>query len=482
MAADPKKPKNSDKYDANESLQQGAQGGSASAADLTDLIARLDKAGGVPISLRLTPSGRVETFDLLTDKEPVTVAFPPCSGEMLALVKTTDASNNPLKFKDKDDIVRYFEEYFRFGAPHVIIRGNLFEHIDDDLLNCGGSFTLASSTNNLPEHTEWLGDCCICSPCLTLDGNRNPVDPYQDNDLRSPLPEIRRLFIGDVVWLSFMERMGIPQILGAILDAFACNGRLPISNGSLDAGIKDDITALVLEVMTRQVKTGMSSTVRDRACVYRTTLGWVSDAGRKLNLDTNVNTGLNTLFHKLIYHSLEFYKDKRLAVAIRGTAAPVAPPSVATLITIRDTIDLLKKRFETFDYGRNYYNTLSGIVWTIAGMSVIRSLATTLGIPPAFSSPDEFIPAAYDILVLKRPVTSGETNRYLVHKECADKGRDILMDLEVINHKDTTPVTGDLEEWLTQVEAKIEGYRTAYRTLTGVDLGVSPNPVIEQQA
>jgi len=33
----------------------------------------------------------------------------------------------------------------------------------------------------------------------------------------------------------------------------------------------------------------------------------------------------------------------------------------------------------------------------------------------------------------------------------------------------------------TAIEAKVEGYRTAYRTLTGVDLGASPNPVIEQQ-
>jgi hypothetical protein len=141
----------------------------------------------------------------------------------------------------------------------------------------------------------------------------------------------------------------------------------------------------VLEVMTRQVKTGMSTTVRDRASVYRTVAGWTSTAARKLNLDTNINSSFNTLFHKLIYHALEFYKDKRLAVAIQSTAVPTARPSVATLITISDTIDILKKRFEAFSYGRNYYNTLSGIVWTIAAMSVIRRLATTLGIPPALT-------------------------------------------------------------------------------------------------
>jgi hypothetical protein len=465
MAADPKKPKatGDSETDDQASIQQSQSGGSStSAADIASLVRRLGEAGGVPISLRLTEPDPIDTGRLLSEFGPVTVAFPPCAAEMLALIKINGNTN-------KDDIDRYFEEYFRFGIQHGIIHSKALEELDPDLLACDFEGPLFSSNIFL---TRWIGDCCICSPCLTLNGNRNGA----------PATGISRLFVGDVVWLSFIERMGVHQILGAILDAYASNGRLPISNGSLDVDMKDDVVALVLEVMTRQVKTGMSSTVRDRASLYRTSIGWNSDPGRKLTIDTNVNSGFSTLFHKLIYHSLEFYKDKRLAVAIRGSAAPVAPPSVATLITIRDTIDVLKKRFEAFQYGRNYYNTLSGIVWTIAGMSVIRSLATTIGIPPAFGSPDEFIPAAYDILVLKRPVTSGETNRYLIHKECADKGRDILLDLEVIDHKDTTPVTGELEVWLTQIEAKIEGYRTAYRTLTGVDLGVSPNPVIEQQA
>ena len=478
MPAEPKDPKN--KYvqqsaDQSQAIQQsGTKAGAASSSvDVAELIKALSRAGGVPISLRLTPQNRINTFDLLKVKEAVTVAFPPCSEEMLALIRTTGFLH-----EKKDDIVRYFDEYFRFGPKHVIIRGDLFQELDPVLLKCGER--TISLVNGTHEHTEWLGDCCLCSPCLTLDGNRNPFTPPAPNQPRPSTLGIRRLFAGDVSWLFFVERMGIFQILGTILDAYACNGRLPISNGSLETGIRDDITALVLEVMTRQTKMGMSSTVRDRACTYQTTLGWTSTPARKLGLDTNINTGFNTLFHKLIFHSLEFYRDKRLAVAIQSTAVPNARPSVATLITISDTIDVLKRRFEAFSYGRNYYNTLSGIVWAIAAMSVIRELRTTLGIPPAFDTPDEYIPAAYDLLVLKRPVTSGETNRYLVHKECADKGRDVLLDLEVINHKDTGD-GGDLENWLAQIEAKIEGYRTAYRTLTGVDLGASPNPVIEQQ-
>ena len=99
---------------------------------------------------------------------------------------------------------------------------------------------------------------CLCPPCVTLDGNRNP------SGLPGTGPGIRRLFVGDALWLYYVDRMGINQILGVILDAFASNGRLPISNGSLDSGVRDDIAALVLEVMVRQTKTGLSSTVRDR--------------------------------------------------------------------------------------------------------------------------------------------------------------------------------------------------------------------------
>jgi hypothetical protein len=445
---------------------------------LAELIRQLSTAGGVPITLSQALPPKVDTAARLNTKPPVSVAFPPCSDELLSLIKTTGVPQ-----QSKDDITRDFDEYFKFGKHHIIEEssipgGKLTDHIDSALLNCMGDIIIIEA--NKPEsrsHNQisWPSDCCLCSPCVFLYGNRNPPPlPL------TTIPQLRRLFIGDLCWLFYYDRMGIFQILGVILDAFASNGRIPISNGSLELGIKDDIIAIVLEVMVRQTKIGLSSTVRDRSSTYRTSLGWVLEAGRKLNLDTEVNTGFSSLLHKFIFNALEFYKDKRLAVAIRGSAAPVAPPSVATLITISDTIDILKKRFESFDYGRNYTNTLSGIVWLLAAMSVIRDLRTTLGIPPAFSDPHEFIPAAYDLLVLKRTVTHGETNRYIVHRELARNGRDILLDMEVINHLDRDP-GGELENWLTQIEAKVEAYRTAYRTLTGVDLGISGTPNIEQQ-
>jgi hypothetical protein len=427
------------------------------------------------VILQVAAAPRVDTITApkgLNGKPQVTVMFPPCAQELLSLIKTTDVT-------DKDEVTKFFDEYFKLQR-HQIMTGNVSGEIDKALLACMKDSSIGGNPDDVrnPNELRWPSECCICSPCVTLDGNRNPL-PKREG-LSDPVPALRRLFVGDLVWLFYFERLGIFQVLGVILDAFASSGRLPISNGVIDLGIRDDIAAVVLEVMVRQMKMGMSSTVRDRNGAYRTCLAWTSDVGRKLNMSSEINTGFNTQFHKFIYHALEFYKDKRLAVAIQGTVGGSARPSVATLITISATLDVLKKRFEAFDYGRNYYNTLSGIVWAIAGMSMIRELRTTLGIPPAYGDPHEYIPAAYDLLVLKRPVTHGETNRYIVHRECAQNARDILLDLEVIDHLAKNPGE-ELENWLNQIEAKVEGYRTAYRTLTGVDLGATGTPTIEQQ-
>ena len=69
-----------------------------------------------------------------------------------------------------------------------------------------------------------------------------------------------------------------------------------------------------------------------------------------------------------------------------------------------------------------------------------------------------------------RPTT---INRFEVHKDCATFGRNLLLDIEVLHEAalSNPQVNGDLDLWLAQVEGEIEGYRKAYRDLTGVDLG-----------
>jgi len=423
---------------------------------------------------------------------PLSVAFPQCSDVMLSLVKITEDGK-----LNKDDIMDHFDEYFMF-CDHNIIAGNgvnLGKVLDTDLLNCTekwftgipnskckeDNLDIAKDKDNCPQSPQvwqpkWPSPWCLPPSCVTLAGKRH----LYTIDTKPPSGSIKRLFIADIIWLFYFERMGIFKILGVILDDFATKGKIPISNGVIDAGIKDDVIAIALESMVRQTKMGLSSTVRDRDSSYRRCIGWTSDVGRKLGLDTVTNIGLNTLFHRFIQLALEFYKDKRLATAIQGVTTPVSKTSVATLLTISDTLDLLKKAFDPFDYGRNYSNTLNGIVWVIAGMTLIRELRTTLGIPAAYDKPYEYIPAAYDLLVLRRPITPSGTNRYTVHRECANDARDILLDLEVINHQDNS-AGGELELWLSIIEGKVEGYRTAYRSLTGVDLGAPGTPTVEQQ-
>lgn len=415
--------------------------------------------------------GDLSLFKALTEKPRVTVAFPPCADELLSLINTSKG----------DEITRSFNDYFRFerhqtlgqilvGDTKTDIDGLIRDKLDQGLRQCHDEWDYDAA--GARKRSAWPSDCCICEPCVTLDGARN-------QDIKKaplPPPGIRRLFIGDAVWLFFHDQMGIHQILGAILDSFAGSGRLPIPNGSFEKStVEDNIAAMILEIMVRQTKTGLSPGVRDRAMLYRTALGWNTKLGTLLSVDTEVNNGFSSLFHRFIFNALEFYRDKRLAVAIQNTSTP--RPSVATVVTLKNTIDVLKKRFEPFNYGRNYYNTLAGIVWTISAMSVVRQLHGTLGIPPAFDDPYEFIPAAYDLLVLKRPVTRGDINRFSVHRDCAVNGRDILLDLEVLDHQNDEK----LKTWLEDIESKVEAYRTAYRNLTGVDLGASATPPIEHQ-
>lgn len=402
----------------------------------------------------------------ITQLSAISVAFPECSDVMLSLIKSSET----------DEITVFFNEYFTFKRHSIMANENELDKILDQKLRGCTNNNQENARNNFPP--PW----CLPATCVTLEGKRRSFE----NIGQPPKPPslVKRLFVADLVWLFYFERMGIFKILGAILDDYAIKGKFPITNDSPtpSSGTPDkiELVSIILEAMTRKTKMGISSTVRDRNITYRRALGWIQEEGRKLNLDTTVNTAFTNLFHKFIQTSLEYFKDKRLATAIQASTN-VNRVSVATLTSIKDTIDLLLRAFDPFRYGRVYSNTLGGIVWVIAGMALIREMRTTLGIPSEYKEADEFIPAAYDLLVTKKSGgTQSETNRYDVHRDCAENARDILLDIEVLDYKNIQP-NGELEIWLNIIEGKIEGYRTAYRSLTGVDLGTTGTPMIEQQ-
>lgn len=370
-----------------------------------------------------------------------------------------------------DDVTQLFNEYFT-RRPHKIFDGITNSDSEQttvyDALNCDSPIfiekekktnqRLSSGLRALKDLTEF--GCCLPCSCITLYGNRRLK---QMTDTISPTPPpppgINRLLQPDVIWLFYFERMGVFKILGAILDDFASNGKFPIPS--------DNVTSLILEMMTRHFKTGLNSTVQDKAKLYARNLGWKQNTNSNIDLDKVLaNSAFTRLLHRFFVLALAFYADRRLSDAIKGTVTPL--PSVATVIAIQDTIDLLKSSMESFLHGRNYYNTLNGIVWVIAAVDLVRRLRDTIGIPASYNRLDQIIPAAYNILVEKKSINLSDPNRYKLHFECAQDARDVLIDIagNAFNFSDPN----ELKIWLNLVESRIEGYRAAYLGLTGIDL------------
>jgi hypothetical protein len=146
---------------------------------------------------------------------------------------------------------------------------------------------------------------------------------------------------------------------------------------------------------------------------------------------------------------------------MRGTTSGDSDPSM---------IKLSKQVRSPPSPQRNVGVVLTGIVWAISAMSLIRDLKMALGIQTAGDTPANYIPAAYDKLVGRQTQTSASSNRYLTHLDCARNGRNILLDIQFM-----TANSGDIQLWLSEseVESAIESYRVAYRELTGVDLGAN---------
>lgn len=402
----------------------------------------------------------------------VPTVMPHCADMLLSLV----GLNVPAGAAGdaKPDSLRMFEGYFKFDhAP--VFPPKIFDFkvspnaLHPQLYGCVTKTptqppnpTVAAANAQLRTYT-YPSHSCRPSPCLMLAGDRH-------GGTRTTLD---RLLIADAVWLFYMERMGTFQILGALLDDYATLGRMPISSHTLPA--------FVMEEMIESIKSGTSSTQNGRAVACRRSIGWTTQGWRDRKYDSAVNTSFSQLLHKLIPSVLSFYRDKRLAVAIQGVNA--GTPSIATITEIGEVIKLLRLSCAAFDYGRVYSDVLSGIIWTIATHALVDELRDDIGIPRDFTRPDQFIPAAYDMLVAKQPIASNEVNRYSTHRTLADQGRRIVLDVQGLPSEASSQ---DLQDWLNTLttESMFEAYRAAYRNITGTDLGAAPagSPMVIEQA
>jgi hypothetical protein len=281
------------------------------------------------------------------------------------------------------------------------------------------------------------------------------------------------LSVGALIWLYYYERMGIFKILGALMDDYNYRGKYTIS-GSRVENKKDNANntiairySLLMDRICTLYRTGMSSNQRDRICTYQRVLGVTID--NNLGIESEKNAGFMQTFSKLMDYMLEYYKAKQLSQAIQSQTGTVQPrSSVATQTSIRDTMNLLKQQFEPMEYGRNQINTFLGISTVHATLCLLSMLRKEIGIPDQYEKPEEFIPAAYDILVAKkRPLVLNETNRFIVYDNCASYGYRLLTDIETanINALSTIAVGSTLDIWLNDVEGLVEGYRNAYASV-----------------
>jgi hypothetical protein len=272
--------------------------------------------------------------------------------------------------------------------------------------------------------------------------------------------DISSLTVGAVIWLYFYERMGIFKILGALMDDYNYRGKYTISGRRTTS---NDYATLMDMICTLH-RLGISSNLRDRICLYQRVLGVSIE--NNLGVESERNSGFMSTFNRLVDYTLEYYKAKQLAQAIQAqsSGAPQPRSSVATQTSIRDTINVLKQHFEPLQYGRNLINTFLGIANVHMTLCLVNMLKAEIGIPAQYERPEEFIPAAYDILVAKRTHSVTDANRFIVYDNCASYGYRLLTDIEMIdiNALSTISTGSTLDVWLNDVEGLVEGYRNAY--------------------
>lgn len=278
---------------------------------------------------------------------------------------------------------------------------------------------------------------------------------------------------GSVLWLYYYERMGIFEILKVLMNDYNYTGKFPISS---KAEVNTNDTTFqyssLMDAISTLYRLGIGSNLLDRKALYQRALGVVYNPPGEKNgnggaITTERNDGFMRNFNKLIGYTLDFFRDKQLAQAIRDSNNQNIRSSVATQTGIRDTIQVLQKNFEVLEYGRNRTNTFIGIATVFATICLLRMLKDEIGVPRQFNDPHEFIPAAYDILVTKTAVTQSESNRFTIFDNCASYGFRLLADIELIDPALINPVSigSVLDAWLNDIEGNVEGYNNAVKSI-----------------
>ena len=414
-------------------------------------------------------------------------------GILKAVIDTFEAKNAELKkleatkryteYKAQLDGDELRIKYERALAEYEIAQRN-FDFLPDQ-----NNMTAQNTAKNSYDNVKRAYDSAALSPILmpTTDGCNDtdkttfclPLFAYERLRALTQVPadsplqlsdldfKTTGLTVGAVIWLYYYERMGIFKILGVLMDDYNYKGKYTISGSRADKNGNPNSYSVLMDTICSLYRMGIGSNIRDRITLYQRTLGVTID--NNLGIESERNAGFMQTFNKLIDYMLEYYKTKQLAQAIQAQTLGSTQPrsSVATQTSIRDTMNLLKQQFEPIEYGRNQINTFLGIATVHATLCLVNMLRKEIGIPDQYESPEEFIPAAYDILVAKRPVTLNEINRFIVHDNCASYGYRLLTDIETADLREFSVIaTGStLDTWLNDIEGVVEGYNNAYKSV-----------------
>jgi hypothetical protein len=266
------------------------------------------------------------------------------------------------------------------------------------------------------------------------------------------------------------------RIVSSLVDDYRYRGKYPIR--------PNNASTLIIERIIDDMNTGRWPNVKDRDSTYLRCLGWSLRQNRSLT-GTHINHSFAKYFHRFIQLAVAYYSEKQVAVAIRGTARTLAPPSFATEAAIRNTLILLLESFDHFGYGTNQRNTVRGIRSVLETLTLIQDLRDDIGIPTNLGTPEEYIPAAYDILVLKQPLSAVTKSKYLTHLDLSTSSRTLLNQISAFTSQNMDQTIGTtnrtrLSLWLDNAETIIEKYRSAYKAATGTDLGkITPGALQE---
>jgi hypothetical protein len=312
-------------------------------------------------------------------------------------------------------------------------------------------------------------------PAFLYDRARGEIKFKDENgtpaSIDSTLKLDTQINFGAVIWLYYYERMGIFEILKVLMNDYNYTGKYPISGKS--ENITSDPALQYTELMdslSTLYRLGIGSNQLDRKTLYQKVLGvtYKSEMEKDApSVASEKNEGFMRNFNKLISFMIDFFRDKQLAQAINNNNSNSVRSSVATQTAIRDTIQVLQKNFEVFEYGRNRINTFLGIATVYATICLLRMIKDEIGVPRQYNEPHEFISAAYDILVTKTPITQSESNRFTVFDNCASYGYKLLADIELIDPAALTTVAigSTLDAWLNDIEGNVEGYNNAVKSI-----------------